>query len=87
MCCPHAAAPRRVQAVPESLLMLHGVAADEAASGDAGLFLHVGLSTGVLQRTEVDRITGACRPREVCACVRATARRCVPPGRGSGSVC
>jgi hypothetical protein len=46
------------QAVPESLLMLHGVAADEPGSGDAGLFLHVGLSNGVLQRTEVDRITG-----------------------------
>jgi hypothetical protein len=38
--------------------MLHGHAAEEAGSGDAGLFLHVGLSNGVLQRTEVDRITG-----------------------------
>lgn len=43
---------------PESLLMLHGHAADEAGSGDAGLFLHAGLSNGVLTRTEVDRITG-----------------------------
>ena len=50
-----------LQAVPESLLMLHGLAADEGGSGDAGLFLHAGLSNGVLQRTEVDRITGACR--------------------------
>lgn len=47
-----------LQGVPESLLMLHGHAADEAGSGDAGLFLHAGLSNGVLQRTEVDRITG-----------------------------
>jgi hypothetical protein len=38
--------------------MLHGHAAEEPGSGDAGLFLHVGLSNGVLQRTEVDRITG-----------------------------
>jgi hypothetical protein len=44
--------------------MLHGAAADEPGSGDAGLFLHVGLSSGVLQRTEVDRITGVC----VCVC-------------------
>lgn len=48
-----------MQAVPESLLMLHGTAAYEQGSGDAGLFLHVGLANGVLQRTEVDRITGA----------------------------
>ncbi|WIA12061.1 hypothetical protein OEZ85_012138 [Tetradesmus obliquus] len=51
-------ATQAVNAVPESLLMLHGHAAEEAGSGDAGLFLHVGLSNGVLQRTEVDRITG-----------------------------
>ena len=59
-----------LQAVPESLLMLHGAAADEPGSGDAGLFLHVGLSSGVLQRTEVDRITGVC----VCVCVRCWVR-------------
>jgi len=47
-----------LQAVPESLLMLHGAGAGDANSGDASLFLHVGLSNGVLQRTEVDRITG-----------------------------
>lgn len=47
-----------LQVNPESLLMLHGQAADEAGSGDAGLFLHAGLSNGVLTRTEVDRITG-----------------------------
>lgn len=47
-----------LQVNPESLLMLHGHAADEAGSGDAGLFLHAGLSNGVLTRTEVDRITG-----------------------------
>ncbi|KAF6255086.1 CPSF A subunit region-domain-containing protein [Scenedesmus sp. NREL 46B-D3] len=51
-------ATQGVNAVPESLLMLHGHAAEEPGSGDAGLFLHVGLSNGVLQRTEVDRITG-----------------------------
>lgn len=38
--------------------MLHGQSADDGPGGDAGLFLHVGLSSGVLQRTEVDRITG-----------------------------
>ena len=47
-----------LQAQPESVLMLWGSALDEAASGDAGLFLHVGLSNGVLMRTEVDRTTG-----------------------------
>jgi hypothetical protein len=47
-----------LQVNPESLLMLHGHAADEAGSGDAGLFLHAGLSNGVMTRTEVDRITG-----------------------------
>lgn len=46
------------QVNPESLLMLHGHAAEEAGSGDAGLFLHAGLTNGVLIRTEVDRITG-----------------------------
>jgi splicing factor 3B subunit 3 len=52
-------APRGgLQAQPESVLMLWGTALDEAASGDAGLFLHVGLSNGVLMRTEVDRTTG-----------------------------
>lgn len=53
-----AVATQMVNAVPESLLMLHGHAAEEAGSGDAGLFLHAGLTNGVLQRTEVDRITG-----------------------------
>eukprot|EP00879_Flechtneria_rotunda_P016767 GHRR01017550.1.p1 GENE.GHRR01017550.1~~GHRR01017550.1.p1 ORF type:complete len:1036 (+),score=359.64 GHRR01017550.1:786-3893(+) len=51
-------ATQAVNSVPESLLMLHGQAAEEPGSGDAGLFLHVGLANGVLQRTEVDRITG-----------------------------
>eukprot|EP00878_Enallax_costatus_P010041 GHUV01010480.1.p1 GENE.GHUV01010480.1~~GHUV01010480.1.p1 ORF type:complete len:1094 (+),score=306.67 GHUV01010480.1:216-3497(+) len=51
-------ATQAVNAVPESLSMLHGQSADDGPGGDAGLFLHVGLSNGVLQRTEVDRITG-----------------------------
>eukprot|EP00775_Hariotina_reticulata_P013008 gene13008-13137_t len=53
-----AVATQAVNAVPESLLMLHGAGAGDASAGDASLFLHVGLSNGVLQRTEVDRITG-----------------------------
>ena len=40
------------------LLYTSRSAMDEAAAGDAGLFLHVGLSNGVMQRTEVDRTTG-----------------------------
>jgi splicing factor 3B subunit 3 len=53
------------QAQPESLLMLWGSAMDEAAAGDAGLFLHVGLSNGVMQRTEVDRTTGGAPQQHV----------------------
>lgn len=32
---------------------------DGDGGGDTGMFLHVGLSNGVLMRTEVDRTTGA----------------------------
>ncbi|GBF95175.1 splicing factor 3B subunit 3-like [Raphidocelis subcapitata] len=53
-----------VQGTPESVLILYGGSADGdgGPSGDGdgagGLFLHVGLSNGVLMRTEVDRTTG-----------------------------
>eukprot|EP00798_Chlamydomonas_sp_ICE-L_P023642 gene23642-9170_t len=49
-----------IPAVPESALMLYdsGVAGVASGEGPGGLFLHVGLTNGVLMRTEVDRLSG-----------------------------
>ncbi len=58
---------------PLSALMLYGSAVGSEGAGVAGgasevggLFLHVGLQSGVLVRTEVDKVTGK---RELCTSV------------------
>lgn len=50
-------AVQAVAGVPESVLLLYQPPPGGAPT-DGGLFLHIGLSTGVLVRTEVDRTTG-----------------------------
>ncbi|MEW5303982.1 MAG: hypothetical protein WDW36_006625 [Sanguina aurantia] len=44
---------------PESVLMLYSSSSGSEGNAEGGLFLHTGLSNGILMRTEVDRVNGA----------------------------
>jgi len=60
--CLATLAVQAVPAVPASLLIIDspgaGDTANEEDAGAGSLFLHTGLSSGVLLRTELDRVTG-----------------------------
>jgi hypothetical protein len=58
---------------------------DSGGGGDTGMFLHVGLSNGVLMRTEVDRTTGGAAflctnilARGPCWCIFERGGHCQP---------